>query len=329
MWLCNRGLKLLPVRGGRGRIDYIGATLLTAGVTALLLVLSWGGSEYPWGSPVILTMTVAALVLFTVLAWHEKHTSDAILPPRLFAEPIFMRGVCLAFMAAFGLLGTTFLLPLFFQLVRGADASESGLLVMPYMIANVIGAYAGGLIMRKLGRTRMIIVAGLAATALGFAIFTSIGHETPGVVLLLAMVVVGGGIGVCMPTILVTVQNASPRRDVGSATGALLFLRSMGGAFGATAVGAALSLEFAMKMQAAGFPGINFGALREGGALTALGAAAQASGQAALTSGFRLAFTVQLVLFVGAVVLALGLRDLPLRATAAGAAEEQPAALGH
>jgi hypothetical protein len=145
----------------------------------------------------------------------------------------------------------------------------------------------------------------------------------------LAMVVVGGGIGVCMPTILVTVQNASPRRDVGSATGALLFLRSMGGAFGTTVVGAALSLAFSMKMQAAGFPGINFGALREGGALAALGPAAQATGQAALTSGFRIAFAVQLVLFVAALVLSLGLKDLPLRATAASSAEEQPAALGH
>jgi MFS family permease len=254
---------------------------------------------------------------------------DAVLPPRLFAESIFSRGVFLAFVSATGLLGTTFLLPLFFQLIRGADASESGLLVMPYMISNVIGAYLGGQVMRRIGRTRMIILVGLAVTALGFAGLATIGRDTPSVVLLLAMVVVGCGIGVCMPTVLVTVQNAAPRQDVGTATGALLFLRSMGGAFGTTLVGAVLALRFGAQMQAAGIAGVDFGALKEGGALAALGPAAQAAGQTALASGFRLAFAVLLVVFLIAVVIAFGLRDQPLRATAASVAEEQPAALGH
>ena len=329
MWLCNRALKMLPVRGVGGKIDYLGAALLMSGVTMLLLVLSWGGTEYPWTSPVIVTMAAAALALFTILVWYERRTEDAILPPRLFAEAIFARGVCLAFISAVGLLGTTFLMPLFFQLVRGADASESGLLVMPYMIFNVIGAYLGGQIMRRVGRTRMIIIAGLGASVLGFLGLATIGPNTPGAVLLLAMMVVGCGIGVCMPTVLVTVQNAAPRRDVGTATGALLFLRSMGGAFGTTLVGAVLALQFGARMQAAGIAGIDFGALREGGALAALGPAAQAAGQAALASGFRLAFAVLTAVYVVAVVIAFGLKDQPLRATAASAAEEQPVALGH
>jgi EmrB/QacA subfamily drug resistance transporter len=329
MWLCNRALKMLPVRGGGGKIDYLGATLLMSGVTMLLLVLSWGGSEYAWTSPTILTMGVAALALFAVLVWYERRTEDAILPPRLFAEPIFARGVCLAFISAVGLLGTTFLLPLFFQLVRGADASGSGLLVMPYMISNVIGAYVGGQFMRRLGRTRMLIIGGLGVTVLGFVALATIGPHTPGVLLLVAMMVVGGGIGVCMPTVLVTVQNAAPRRDVGTATGALLFLRSMGGAFGTTLVGAVLALQFGAQMRAHGVSGIDFGALREGGALAALGQAAQEAGQAALASGFRLAFGVLTVIYLAAVVIAFGLKDQPLRATAASGGEEQPVALGH
>ena len=329
MWLCNRALKTLPVRGGGGKLDYLGAALLMSGVTCVLLLLSWGGSEFPWASPTILTMGAAALMLFTVLIWYERRTPDAILPPRLFSESIFARGVCLAFISALGLLGTTFLMPLFFQLVRGADASASGLLVMPYMISNVIGAYTGGLFMRRLGRTRIVIIGGLSLAILGFASLATIGAATASVFLLGAMMLVGGGIGVCMPTVLVTVQNAAPRRDVGTATGALLFLRSMGGAFGTTMVGAALSLQFGARMQAAGISGIDFGALREGGALAALGPAAQAAGQAALASGFRLAFSVLLVVFLMALVIAFGLKDRPLRATAASAAEEQPAALGH
>ena len=328
MWLCNRALKLLPVRGGGGRIDYFGAALLTAGVTALLLVLSWGGTEYPWGSPTILTLTVAGIVLFTVLFWHERKAQDAILPPRLFTEPVFLRGVCLAFIASVGLLGTTFLLPLYFQLVRGADASSSGLLVMPFMVANVAGAYLGGQIARWLGRTRVIIVGGLAATVLGYAGLASVGQGSGSVLLIVSMIVVGCGIGVCLPTVLVMVQNAAPRRDVGTATGALLFLRSMGGAVGTTLVGAVLALQFAGRMHSLGIPGVDFGALREGGALAAMGPAAQAAGQAALASGFRLAFAVLLALYIGGIVVAFGLRDLALR-TSVAAEDEQPAALGH
>jgi EmrB/QacA subfamily drug resistance transporter len=328
MWLCNRALKLLPARGVGGRIDYVGAALITAGVTALLLVLSWGGSEYPWSSPTILTLSAASLVIFTVLIWHERHTPDAILPPRLFGERIFLRGVCLAFTTALGMLGTTFLLPLFFQLVRGADASSSGLQVIPFMLSNVIGAYLGGQLTRRLGRTRVVIIAGLASAVLGYAGLATIGHDSSVLLLTIYMIVVGCGIGVCMPTVLIMVQNSAPRRDVGTATGALLFLRSMGGAFGTTAVGAVLSLEFSARMQSLGVPGVDFGALRGDGALAALGPAAQAAGQAALASGFRLAFGVLMVIYIAAVGLAFGLRDLPLRATVAGV-EEEPAAIGH
>jgi hypothetical protein len=192
----------------------------------------------------------------------------------------------------------------------------------------VAGAYVGGQLGGWLGRTRGIIVGGLVAAVLGFGAMASVGRDTPAVAVLAAMAVVGMGIGVCLPTILVMVQNAAPRRDVGTATGALLFLRSMGGAVGTTLVGAVLTLQFAARMAASGIPGAtDLGALRQGGTLAALGPAAQAAGALALESGFRLAFGALLVLFALGVVVALGLRDIPLR-TVAGSTPE-PAPLGH
>ena len=331
MVLCNRSLKLLPIKNTGGRIDYTGAALLMAVVTAVLLVLSWGGIEYPWLSTPILGMVGFALVLAVVLVRHEMHTPHAILPPRMFASGVFTRGVILAFFTSVGLLGTTFLLPLFFQLVRGADAAASGFEVIPFLALSVVGAFTGGQLARWLGRTRLIIVSGMVATTLGFVGLALIGANTPMVAVLVSMMVVGVGTGVCLPNVLVTVQNAADRQDIGTATGALLFLRSMGGAFGTTMVGALLTSAYTASLARHGFSGItDLSAIKPGGALANAGAAAHVAGLHALGAGFSLAFGVCAALSAVAVVVAFGLRDIPLRSVSASAPLDQPAAaMGH
>ena len=255
--------------------------------------------------------------------------SDPILPPRLFREMVFTRGVMLAFLSAVGLLGTTFLLPLFFQLVRGADASASGFLVTPFLLLNTIGAFTGGQLARRFGRTKNIIIAGFSLACLGFGGLATLTPATPLPFVLGAMAVVGFGIGICLPNIMVMVQNAADRRDVGTATGAMLFLRSLGGAFGSTLVGALLTGVFAARLAAGGYTsGADLGALKPGGALAVLGPTALAAGRTALAAGFSMAFGACLALFVVAIVIALGLRDIPLR-TVAGSAPEEPQPLGH
>ena len=330
MVLCNRALKLLPSRNMGGKIDYVGAALLTGSVTALLLVLSWGGSEYEWLSTPILALLALSAVLCGLLVWNERRVPDPIMPPRMFREPVFTRGVILAFAAAVGLLGTTFLLPLYFQLIRGADASASGFLVTPFLLANTIGAYAGGQLSRRIGRTKGIIVGGFGLSIVGFAaLAAAMRPSSPLAVVLVAMGVLGVGIGVCLPNIMVMVQNAAERRDVGTATGALLFLRTLGGAFGSTMVGALLTGVFASRLAAAGYAGTaDLGALKPGGSLDALGPAAQLAGRTALSAGFTLAFGACLALFAAALLVTLGLRDIPLR-TVAGSAPEEAGSLGH
>jgi MFS family permease len=274
-------------------------------------------------------LSLVGLVLFVILAWHEMRVEDAILPPRMFASPVFLRGVILAFLTSLGLLGTTFLLPLFFQLVRGADASGSGFLIMPFLVFNVIGAYVGGQITRRLGRTKAITVWGLFASALGFAGLVAVGRETSYALVFLAMGTVGAGIGVCMPNILIMVQNSAERRDVGTATGALLFLRSLGGAFGTTLVGALLTVEFARRLMVAGVTTpVDLGSMGDSSALAAMGPAMAAAARTALASGFRLAFGACLVATLAALALSMTVKDLPLRTTA-GSDPDAPSAMGH
>ena len=331
MVLCNRALKLLPIRNARGRIDYLGAALLMAVVTAYLLVLSWGGIEYPWASTPVLGMLALALVLTAVLVWQQFRTEHAILPPRMFASGVFTRGVILAFLTSIGLLGTTFLLPLFFQLVRGADAASSGFQVIPFLALNVVGAFTGGQLARKLGRTRVIILAGLTSATAGFIGLALLGPHSPTFTVLLSMMVVGVGIGVCLPNVLITVQNAAAREDIGMATGALLFLRSMGGAFGATLVGALLTGAYSTSLARHGFADVtDLSAIKPGGTLANAGPTAISAGLHALTNGFTLAFAVCGALTALAIGVAAGMRDIPLRSASASSPAEGPAAaMGH
>ena len=121
--------------------------------------------------------------------------------------------------------------------------------------------------------------------------------------------VLGTGTGVTMPTVLMQVQNAAERRDVGAATGSLLFLRSMGGAFGSTVAGSLLTMRFNAGLQAAGLPAADLGALRGGAAA----GANVVQARAALGAGFQLAFAACLVLLLVAIVIAAGMRDMQLR----------------
>ena len=318
MLLCNRALLLIRHVRRPARIDWTGAGLLVAGVTAWLLLLSWGGTEFPWISAPIGCLFLAGLALIGVLAWHERRAVDPILPPRLFGNATFSRGVSIAFCTSFGLFGATFLLPLYFQLVQGYDASTSGLLVMPYLGSNVVGALVSGQLCRRFGRVKAIVLCGLGAIVLAFA---ALALTTAGASLWLALpctVLLGIGTGMTMPSVLVQVQNAAERRDVGSATGSLLFLRSMGGAFGSTVVGALLAARFGAGLLAAGVTQpVDLGSLRGGSGLAGLDAASMDVARAALANGFALGYAVCAGVLLTAFAVAAGMRDLPLRSSAA------------
>jgi EmrB/QacA subfamily drug resistance transporter len=311
MLLCDRALRIVRVHKREVRIDYAGAALLVSGVTALLLMLSWGGVEMPWSSAPVIGLGCVGVILLVVLTWQERRAPDAMLPPRLFADRTFLCGVMIAFFTSLGLFGATFLLPLYFQLVLGFEAQTSGLLVMPFLAASVIGAFFGGQVARRVGRTKGLVLFGLIATVLAFG-GLALGAEGGSLWLVLPVsALLGLGTGLTLPSVLMQVQNAADRPDVGAATGALLFLRSMGGAFGSTIVGSVLVSVFDAGLARAGLPAVDLGALRGGSASGALGQARDA-----LAGGFQLAFVVCLALLGVAVLIAAVMADEPLRSGA-------------
>jgi EmrB/QacA subfamily drug resistance transporter len=322
--LSNRALKLLPVpHRGKTTIDYVGASLLTGSITALLLVMSWGGSEYPWDSSIVLSTLGVGVMLLAALIFYERRAIDPLLPPRVFANGVFNRGVIIGFFGSLALFGGTFLLPLFFQLTRGADASTSGWLVLPFLGANVAGAFIGGQLSRRLGRTKGILVIGLSAVTLGFAALALLGVTVSAVWPIAAMLVLGIGIGAVMPTVMITAQNAAELRDVGVATGSLLLLRSMGGAFGSTLVGAVLALRFGHELVKRGITqAMDMGALRDSAAgHGTLDLATRMVAQKAVLAAFHFDFAACAALTLIAVAAAASLRDIPLRTISASSAQ--------
>ena len=309
--LCDRALRMIRRQPRAVQIDFAGSALLIAAVTSLLLMVSWGGVELPWSSAPVIGLGGFGALMIAALVWQERRAADPILPPRLFANRTFFCGVLIAFFTSLGIFGATFLLPLLFQLVLGFDAETSGLLVMPFLASSVVGAYTGGQLARRIGRTKGIVLAGLAGCVVGFlGLALQPGDGSLWLVLPFSALL-GLGTGVTLPSVLMQVQNAAERRDVGAATGSLLFLRSMGGAFGSTIVGSVLAARFNDGLAAAGLPPTDLGALRGGG----LGANL-AEARAALSSGFTTAFSVCFALLLVAVGIAAVMQDLQLRSGA-------------
>ncbi|HZB90494.1 MAG TPA: MFS transporter, partial [Stellaceae bacterium] len=224
------------------RIDYAGALLLIAATCCALLVLSWGGSVYPWFSTPVLVTGAAAVMLYAALALAEMMAAEPVLPPHLFTNTVFVLGVLGIGLSAMALFAAVVFLPLFFQLVMGASPTEAGLMVSPMMGGVICSSFLGGRLVSKTGRYKRFPVFGLAAATaayLGMAWAASHGSRAGWIEGLL--VVIGLGIGFVMPNLTTAIQNAVARGDLGAATSASAFLRSLGGALGVALSGAILT----------------------------------------------------------------------------------------
>ncbi len=307
----GRALRILRVVRRPARIDYAGAALLTVAVTAFLTLLSWAG-EGEAGVALLLPAAVT-VISFIGLVVQQRLARDPLMPPRLFANGVIVCGISIGLLGSAAILGATFLLPLFFQLVRGAGEASSGTQLVPLLLSSTAGAMLGGNLARRTGKVRNIMMGGLSLTVLGFLGLALANASTPTALVLAALVVVGFGIGTCMPNSVVAVQNACERRDVGAATGTLLLLRSLGSALGSTLVGAVLSVGFTLHLAGTELAGrLDLGSLRGPGRIV-LSPALEGLARDALVGGFHIAFIACAAVTLAAVVVAGLMRDLPLR----------------
>jgi EmrB/QacA subfamily drug resistance transporter len=217
---------------GNSKLDYRGVVLLLATVVPMLLAFSWAGSRYDWVSPQViglLTWAAACLIVFT---YAELRTDEPLLPMSLFRNRIFAVAALVTFISGIAMMGSFFYIPLFVQGVIGASATNSGIVLMPMMIAMAIASAISGQLMSRLGRYRIQGIVGLALMVFGAFFLAQLDVDSTRRDVTFAMIFFGIGLGTSMPLFMLAVQNAVPYRFMGISTSTMQFLRSVGGTFG-------------------------------------------------------------------------------------------------
>lgn len=227
----------LPFTRHAHTIDYLGSAMLVAAVSCLLLVTVWGGSEYPWGSTLIVTLAIMGIVLVGMFINQERRAAEPVLPLRLFRNSIFSVTNGVAFIVGMSMFGVIIFVPLYLQVVNGASPTRSGLLLTPMMLGMIIGSVGSGRLITRWGRYKVFPVAGTAIMTFGLYLLSRFEVETSRFTQSVSMAVVGLGLGLVMPVLVIAVQNAVEPRDLGIATSTNSFFRSMGGAFGVAIFG--------------------------------------------------------------------------------------------
>jgi EmrB/QacA subfamily drug resistance transporter len=241
----------LPAGSGRARIDVLGAALLGAGLTAILLVTTWGGREYAWGSPEIVGLAVSAVVLLAGFFAQERRAPEPVLPLRMFREPVFDVVSAVLFLTTCAFFAAIVFLPLFLQRVTGASAVQSGLQLLPLLLAGTLSTAVIGRVVTRTGRYKVFPAVGLGLMAIGLFLLSRLDETSSHATIALDMVVFGLGFGMVSQLLVLAIQNAVDRRDIGIATASANLFRSLGGSVGAALFGAI----FASRVSAGAGPG--------------------------------------------------------------------------
>ena len=247
--LVATGLVLhLPRQRREHRIDYLGASLLGAGVTCIVLLTTWGGTEYPWASAQTLGLSLASVVLLGAFIQVERRAVEPILPLQLFRNSVFAVTNAAGFIIGLALFGSIVFLPQYLQIVKGDGATNSGLLLVPMMVGLLITSIVSGQLISRTGRYKIWPILGTAVTVIGLFLLSTMGAATPPIVTAAYMVVLGLGLGGVMQVLVVVVQNSVAQKDLGTATSTATFFRSMGGSIGVPIFGAIFSNVLIAKL---------------------------------------------------------------------------------
>ena len=311
----------VPTQKREVHIDYLGALLVAGGVSALLIWTSLGGKNFAWiswGSLAWLAAGIVALVLAVVV---ESRAKEPIVPLQLFRNRTVALATVAALFVGVAMFGSSVFLSQFFQLARGASATEDGLLTLPMIAGLFLASTVVGQLISRYGRWKPYLVGGGVLLVAGLLLQGLVmGADTPYWELALAMAMVGVGVGSTQQNLVLAVQNQVALRDMGAASSTVAFFRSLGGAAGVAALGALLSSHVSSAitsgLTAAGIPASATSS--SGGQIPNLAtvpAAIRTVIENAYGDSVALMFLVAAPMALIALVAILFLREVPLRST--------------
>ncbi len=303
-------------------VDYLGTLLLGSGLTAIVLAASLGGNSYGWGSPVIVGLGIAGVLLLAAFAFVERRAQEPVLPPRLLANRVFAVTGAVGFVVGFALFGAVTYLPLFLQVVKGASPTGSGLQLLPLMAGLLITSIASGQVITRTGHYKPFPIAGTAVMTLAHYLLSTMDVLSTRLSISLFMFVLGLGLGMVMQVLVLAVQNAVEYKDLGVATSGATLFRSIGGSLGTAALGAIFSNRLSDELKSIFPTGTATAHAHIAGQVNPtqiahLPAALRIGYLHAFTSSLNSVFLVAAVIGVAAFVLSWFIRELPLRETVA------------
>ena len=235
------------------RIDWAGIALLSGAISALVLLTTWGGDEFAWGSATIVGLGVVTAVLLAAFVAVERRVEEPTLPLRLFRLPTFRIAAAVSLIVGVAMYGTITYLPTFLQVANGASASNSGLLIVPVMLGLLSASVTAGQIITRTGRYRAFPMIGMALASLGVFLLSTLDVGSSRWESGLYMFVFGAGIGMVMQIMVLATQNEAPVADLGVATSSITFFRTIGGSVGVSLFGALFTSRLA-QMLGSGVP---------------------------------------------------------------------------
>jgi EmrB/QacA subfamily drug resistance transporter len=297
-------------------IDYLGILLIGLAATGLTLVTTWGGNEYDWTSPTIIAMTIGSLIALGLFVVVELRAEEPLLPMRLFKSRVFSVCALLSFIIGFAMLGGVTFLPTYLQYVHGASATESGLQMLPLVVGLLVASIAVGTLISRTGHYKWFPVVGTVMIAGGLYLLSLLNNHTSYVNTAGYMVVLGIGVGLCMPVPTVVVQSTVDYKDLGVATSGVSFLRTMGSSFGVAVFGSIYATQLPEKLAGAVPPGIDPRLALSVDGVRSLPAAVREPVTAGYADALHVVFLAAVPVAAVGFIVALLLKEIPLRDTA-------------
>ena len=312
--LLQATLHLPTIKRDNVKIDYLGASLIAAGVSLLLIWVSFVDSSFAWLSSPTYAMVGGSVLLLALAVRAESRAAEPVVPLPIVRERTTALAIVASLAVGMAMFGGAVFLGQYFQIGRGYSPTQAGLLTIPLMAGVLIASVVTGRLISRTGRIKPYVVVGTVVLVAGFVLLSFLRHDTPLWFVGLGMFAVGLGVGMSMQNLVLAVQNTVPLRDIGAASASVAFFRSLGGAIGVSVLGAVLAHQVAgsitRQLAAAGAPA-------SGGSgdldVAALPAAMQQIVRTAYGDATGHIFLISAAIAVVGVVAAALLRPKPLR----------------